>query len=83
MVALQFAACTRNGKAVILIVIASNTHRKTIVWKLYGPLLEVKRILVFYNNCIFSYYEKKSGKTKDSDKIHIIQFGNLFHTTDL
>ena len=47
MVALQFAACTRNGKAVILIVIASNTHIqdtgknwKSIVWKLYGPFLE-------------------------------------------
>ena len=26
MVALQFAACTRNGKAVVVIVIASNTH---------------------------------------------------------
>ena len=31
----------------------------------------------------FHTMEKKSGKPVDSDKIHITQFGDSFHTTDL
>ena len=59
MAALQFAACTRNGKAVILIVIASNTHIqdpgknwKTIVWKLYGPFWNLIRKYFVHLNWI-------------------------------
>ena len=31
---------------------------KFLVWKLFKPLLEVKWILIFHNNCIFPYHGK-------------------------
>ena len=53
MVALQFAACTRNGKAVILIVIASNTHIQDTGKRLKNHSMEIVWTFLEFDSKIF------------------------------
>ena len=57
---------------------------KSVLWKLYEPLLEIQWIIIFHNNCMFSC--KMSGTFMNSGKIlplnSKVWHGRHFHGID-
>ena len=47
-----------SGKSMDSVKIHTIEFSKSLMRKLYGLVLEVERILIFHNNCVFPYYGK-------------------------